>query len=55
MKYKLVIQPPALEDLEEAYDWIRQRAAEAAARWSLRVGQFLWCSRLGCTNARAEM
>ena len=38
MKYKLIIQPPALEDLEEAYDWIRR----------------LWCSRLGCTKARAE-
>jgi len=33
MKYKLIIQPPALEDLEEAYDWIRQRAPEGAARW----------------------
>ena len=33
MKYKLIIQPPALEDLDEAYDWIRQRAPEAAARW----------------------
>ena len=33
MKYQLIIQPPALEDLEEAYDSIRRRAPEAAARW----------------------
>ena len=32
-KYRLIIQPPALEDLEAAYQWIHQRAPQAAARW----------------------
>lgn len=33
MKYKLIIQPPALADLDEAYRWIAQRSPENAARW----------------------
>lgn len=33
MNYRLIIQPPAIVDLDEAYDGIRQRAPEAAARW----------------------
>ena len=32
-KYRLIIQPPAFEDLDAAYEWIRERAAGAAARW----------------------
>lgn len=32
-KYRLIIQPPAFEDLDEAYQWIRERAPEAAAHW----------------------
>lgn len=32
-KYRLIIQPPAVHDLDEAYQWIRDRAPEAAARW----------------------
>ena len=32
-KYRLIIQPPALDDLDEAYQWIREQAPEAAARW----------------------
>jgi len=32
-KYRLIIQPPAFDDLDEAYQWIRERAPEAAARW----------------------
>ena len=31
--YRLIIQPPALEDLDAAYQWIQERAPEAAARW----------------------
>jgi len=33
MKYCVVVQPPALEDLEEAYLWAAQRAPQTAARW----------------------
>ena len=33
MKYKLIIQPPALADLDEAYRWIAERSPENAARW----------------------
>jgi plasmid stabilization system protein ParE len=33
MTYKLIIQPPALADLDEAYRWIAQRSIENAARW----------------------
>lgn len=32
-EYPLIIQPPAFDDLDEAYQWIRERAPEAAARW----------------------
>jgi plasmid stabilization system protein ParE len=32
-KYRVIIQPPALDDLDAAYRWIRERAPEAAARW----------------------
>ena len=32
-QYRLIIQPPAFDDLDEAYRWIRERAPEAAARW----------------------
>ena len=33
MKYKLIIQPLALGELEEAYCWIAERSPENAARW----------------------
>jgi plasmid stabilization system protein ParE len=33
MTYKLIIQPPALADLNEAYRWIAERSPENAARW----------------------
>ena len=33
MNYKVIIQPPALADLDEAYQWIAQRSPENAARW----------------------
>ncbi len=33
MKYRLIIQPPAFEDLDVAYQWIYQRAPEAAIGW----------------------
>lgn len=32
-KYRLIIQPPALNDLDEAYQWIEQHSPESAARW----------------------
>ncbi len=32
-RYRLIIQPPALDDLDEAYLWIKQQSSEAAARW----------------------
>ena len=32
-RYRLIIQPPAFDDLDEAYQWIKERSPEAAARW----------------------
>lgn len=34
-KYRLIIQPPAFEDLDAAYQWIRERAPGVAAREAL--------------------
>jgi plasmid stabilization system protein ParE len=31
--YRLIIQPPAFEDLDAAYQWIHERASDAADRW----------------------
>jgi plasmid stabilization system protein ParE len=31
--YRLIVQPSALRDLEDAYLWIKERSPEAAARW----------------------
>jgi plasmid stabilization system protein ParE len=36
MKYRVIVQPPALEDLEEAYLWAVQRAPQTAPRWYRR-------------------
>jgi plasmid stabilization system protein ParE len=33
MKFKLIIQPPALADLDKAYRWIAERSPTNAARW----------------------
>jgi plasmid stabilization system protein ParE len=33
MKYKLIIQPSALADLEEAYRWIVERSPTRATGW----------------------
>lgn len=33
MTYKLIVAPPALADLDEAYRWIAERSPENAARW----------------------
>jgi plasmid stabilization system protein ParE len=33
MKYKLIMQPPAMADLDEAYRWIAERSPENATRW----------------------
>ena len=32
-KYRLIIEPPAFDDLDESYQWIKQRSPEAAVRW----------------------
>lgn len=41
MKYKLIIQPSALADLDEAYLWIARRSPESAARWFNRFVEAL--------------
>ena len=33
MKYRVIVQPPALMDLEHAYLWAAARAPHTAARW----------------------
>lgn len=33
MSYKLIIQPPAIRDLDEAYQWIAERSPSNAASW----------------------
>ncbi len=37
MKYQVVITPLALAEVEEAYDWLVQRAPHAADRWRERL------------------
>jgi len=37
MTYKLILQPPALADLDEAYRWVAQRSPENAASWFNRL------------------
>lgn len=33
MRYQVVIEPPASQDIDEAYDWLRMRVPEYAVRW----------------------
>jgi plasmid stabilization system protein ParE len=33
MNYKLIIQPPAMTDLDDAYCWIAEESPENAVRW----------------------
>ena len=33
MKHRVIIQPPALDDIDEACGWLAARSPEAAARW----------------------
>ena len=33
MKYRVIIQPPAFDDLDEACAWLAARSPQAAARW----------------------
>jgi plasmid stabilization system protein ParE len=33
MKYKVIVQPDAERDIEEAYAWLAGQSASAAARW----------------------
>jgi len=37
MKYQLIIQPPALDDLDQAYQWLAERSPLNAARWFNRL------------------
>ena len=32
-QYRVIIQPPACAEIEEAYCWLREQAPEAAVRW----------------------
>ena len=41
MKYKVRLQPPAENDLEEAYLWAAGHAPESAARWLARFQEAL--------------
>jgi plasmid stabilization system protein ParE len=41
MKYKLIIQPPAMADLDEAYQWIAERSPENAVHWFNRFVEAL--------------
>ena len=33
MKYRVIIQPPAAAEMDEAYLWIAERAPDSAAKW----------------------
>lgn len=33
MKYEVLVQPPALEDIEGAYRWLAERTPAKAAEW----------------------
>lgn len=33
MKYRVILQPPAIDDIEQAYLWIKEQAPDAADRW----------------------
>jgi len=41
MRYRVQLQPPAEQDLEEAYLWAAKHAPETAARWLLRFHESL--------------
>jgi plasmid stabilization system protein ParE len=41
MKYKLIIQPAAIADLDEAYRWIAERSAARATGWFNRFVEAL--------------
>jgi plasmid stabilization system protein ParE len=41
MTYRARLQPPAENDLEEAYLWAAQHAPEAASRWLRRLHEAL--------------
>ena len=34
MKYRVIIQPEAIEDIGTAYSWIAENAPEGAKRWA---------------------
>jgi plasmid stabilization system protein ParE len=36
MKYRVIVQPLALEDLDAAFQWAARHAPQAAARWFFR-------------------
>jgi plasmid stabilization system protein ParE len=33
MRYRVVIELPAWQDIDEAYEWLRKRVPEHAVRW----------------------
>ena len=33
MKYRVIIQPPAATNMDEAYRWIAERAPDSAVKW----------------------
>jgi plasmid stabilization system protein ParE len=37
MSYRVIIQPSALKDLDEAYTWLAERSPTMAARWFNRL------------------
>jgi len=37
VKYRVLIQPPAVADLDEAFEWIAGRSPKAAGRWYSQV------------------
>jgi len=32
-KYTVIVQPPAIDDLDEAYQWILERSPQHAVKW----------------------
>ena len=37
MRYRVLVEPPAVADLDHAFEWIAGRSPETARRWYARV------------------
>ena len=48
MKYQLIIQPPALDDLDQACQWLAERSPLNAARWFNRFVEALVGNKRAC-------